>query len=63
MLFIYNLFVFNASYFVLNYIYIYNLLMFSYEDLTFVIVSSLTFVRSSLILKGIMLHWTKGINI
>jgi hypothetical protein len=59
MLFIYNLFVFDASYFVL----FYNLLEFNYEDLTFVIVSSLTFVRSSLILKGIMLHWTKGINI
>jgi hypothetical protein len=43
--------------------YLYNLLEFNYEDLTFVIVSFLTFVRSSLILKGIMLHWTKGINI
>jgi hypothetical protein len=44
-------------------IILYNLLEFDCEDLTFVIVSSLTFVRSSLILKGIMLHWTKGINI
>jgi hypothetical protein len=60
MLFIYNLFVFDASYFVLI---LYNLLEFNYEGLTFVIVSSLTFVRSSLILKGIMLHWTKDINI
>jgi hypothetical protein len=44
-------------------IILYNLLEFNYEDLTFVIVSFLTFVGSSLILKGIMLHWTKGINI
>jgi hypothetical protein len=36
---------------------------FNYEDLTFVIASSSTFVRSSLILKGIMLQRTKGINI
>jgi hypothetical protein len=60
MLFIYNLFVFDASYFVLI---LYDLLEFNYEGLTFVIVSSLTFVRSSLILKGIMLQWTKDINI
>jgi hypothetical protein len=60
MLFIYNLFVFDASYFVSI---LYNLLEFNYEGLAFVIVSSLTFVRSSLILKGIMLHWTKDINI
>jgi hypothetical protein len=60
MLFIYNLFVFDASYSVLI---LYNPLEFNYESLTFVIVSSLTFVRSSLILKGIMLHWTKDINI
>jgi hypothetical protein len=59
-LFIYNLFVFDASYFVLI---LYDLLEFNYEGLTFVIVSSLTFVRSSLILKGIMLQWTKDINI
>jgi hypothetical protein len=43
MSFIYNLFIFDASYFAL-----YNLLEFNYEDSTFVIVSSLTFVRSSL---------------
>jgi hypothetical protein len=60
MLLIYNLFVFDASYSVLIF---YNLLEFNYESLTFVIVSSLTFVRSSLILKGIMLHWAKDINI
>jgi hypothetical protein len=60
MLFIYNLFVFNASYFVLI---LYNLLEFNDEGLTFVIVSPLTFVRSSLILKGVMFHWTKDINI
>jgi hypothetical protein len=60
MLFIYNLFVFDASYSVLI---LYNPLEFNYESLTFVIVSSLTFVRSALILKGIMLHWTKDINI
>jgi hypothetical protein len=59
-LLIYNLFVFDASYFVLI---LYDLLEFNYEGLTFVIVSSLTFVRSSLILKGIMLQWTKDINI
>jgi hypothetical protein len=41
MLFIYNLFVFDASYFVLI---LYDLLEFNYEGLTFVIVSSLTFV-------------------
>jgi hypothetical protein len=57
-LFIYNLFTFDASYFTS-----YNLLEFNYEDLTFVIVLSLTFVQSSLILKGIMFRWTKGINI
>jgi hypothetical protein len=55
-LFICNLFTFDASYSILLYsIY--------YEDLTFVIVLPLTFVQSSLILKGIMLRWTKGINI
>jgi hypothetical protein len=59
MLFIYNLFVFDASYSVLI---LYNPLEFNYESLTFVIVLSLTFVRSSLILKGIMFHWTKDIN-
>jgi hypothetical protein len=57
-LFIYNLFTFDASYFTS-----YSLLEFDYEDLTFVIVLSLTFVQGSLILKGIMFHWTKGINI
>jgi hypothetical protein len=57
-LFIYNLFTSDASYFTP-----YNLLEFNYEDLTFVIVLSLTFVQSSLILKGIMFRWTKGINI
>jgi hypothetical protein len=56
MLFICNLFTFDASYLILLYsIY--------YEDLTFVILLPLTFVQSPLILKGIMLHWTKGINI
>jgi hypothetical protein len=56
MLFICNLFTFDASYSILLYsIY--------YEDLTFVIVLPLTFVQSSLILKGIMLRWTKGIYI
>jgi hypothetical protein len=56
MLFICNLFTFDASYSILLYsIY--------YEDLTFVIVLPLTFVQGSLILKGIMLRWTKGINI
>jgi hypothetical protein len=42
---------------------LYNLLEFNYEDLTFVIVLTFTFVQSSLILKGIMFRWTKGINI
>jgi hypothetical protein len=56
--FIYNLFTFDASYFTS-----YNLSEFNYEDLTFVIVLSLTFVQSSLILKGIMFRWTKDINI
>jgi hypothetical protein len=60
MLFIYNLFVFDASYSVLI---LYNPLEFNYKSLTFVTVSSLTFVRSLLILKGIMLHRTKDINI
>jgi hypothetical protein len=57
-LFIYNLFTFDTSYFTS-----YNLLEFDYEDLTFVIVLSLTFIQSSLILKGIMFRWTKGVYI
>jgi hypothetical protein len=56
MLFICNLFTFDASYFI-------SLYSIYYEDLTFVIVLPLTFVQNSLILKGIMLRWTKGINI
>jgi hypothetical protein len=56
MLFICNLFTFDASYSILHY-------SIFYEDLTFVIVLPLTFVQSSLVLKGIMLHWTKGIYI
>jgi hypothetical protein len=57
-LFIYNLFIFDASYFTS-----YNLSEFNYEDLTFVIILSLTFVQGSLILKGMMFRWAKGINI
>jgi hypothetical protein len=56
MLFICNLFTFDASYSIL-------LHSIYYEDLTFVIVLPLTFVQSLLILKGIMFRWTKGINI
>jgi hypothetical protein len=56
MLFVCNLFTFDASYSKLLYsIY--------YEDLTFVIVLPSTFVQSSLILKGIMLCWMEGIYI
>jgi hypothetical protein len=51
MLLVYNLSTFDISYY------------FDYEDLTFVIVLTFTFVQSSLVLKGIMFRWTKGINI
>jgi hypothetical protein len=57
-LFIYNSFTFDVSYFTS-----YNLSEFNYKDLTFVIVLSLTFVQGSLILKGMMFRWTKDINI
>jgi hypothetical protein len=45
------------------YVILYNLLKYNYEDLIFVIVLSSTFVQGPLIPKGLMLRWTKDINI
>jgi hypothetical protein len=58
--FVYDSFTFDILYF---YVILYNLLQFNYEDLTFVIVLTSTFVQGPLIPKGIILRWTKNINI